>query len=166
MRYFIISICLGLLTACASGTQNRQASQDQQYVLPHPEATPFDARQNAKANLEAAMAQAYRQNKRTLTIMGANWCDDSRALAGHLFTQRFQQLIAENYVLNFIDVGNKDRNIDIAQGFGLEAISYIPTIIITTPQGQVVNFDRALELSNSAKRSGDDIYAYFEGYTK
>jgi len=98
--------------------------------------------------------------------MGANWCHDSRALAGHFETQRFQTLLNENFSLVYVDVGNKDKNLEVAKGFGLETIEGTPTVIVTDPSGAVLNLADAPSWRNAASRDGDDIYIYFAKYAE
>ncbi len=135
------------------------------HIVEH-EARPYDETRNAQEDVERALADAARFNKRALIVMGANWCHDSRALAGVFETSRFQTLINANYILTYVDVGQKNRNIDIAKDFGLKAgIVGTPTVIITEANGQVLNLDTAPTWRNAASRNEDEIFIYFEGFT-
>jgi len=129
----------------------------------HPEARPFDETRDASADVDAALAQGMAESKITLVVMGANWCHDSRALAGW-FTQDedIMGLLDRNFVVTYVDVGQKDRNIDIAQRFGIEKIVGTPTMIMVDYDGTVLNKLTAVDWRNSASRSKDDIILELE----
>lgn len=129
----------------------------------HPEARPFDPAPSiiAQEAVDETLAEAALTGKHAMIVMGADWCHDSRALAGWFETPRFQAMLSENYVVRYVDVAQKDRNIDVAQRFGLDNIVGTPTIIITNSQGEVLNLDTAPTWRNAASRSEDEIYDYF-----
>jgi len=97
--------------------------------------------------------------------MGANWCHDSRGLAYHFENPEFRaEHITPYFEQVYIDVGEKNRNIDIAQKFGLEDIKGTPTIFVLTTDGEVLNLDTAPTWRNAASRSKEEIIEYFKGY--
>ncbi len=133
-------------------------------AVEHPEFLAFDTDANiiAQDTVKATLSEAALTGKHAIIVMGANWCHDSRALAGWFQTSRFEALLQGNFVVNYVDVGEKDRNIDIAQSFGLDEIVGTPTIIVTNSEGEVLNLDTAPTWRNAASRDEDSIYDYFE----
>ena len=101
--------------------------------------------------------------KHVLLVMGANWCHDSRALAGWLETPRFQQLVDAEYELVYVNIGmpqtGDGHNLEIARRFGLEELPGTPNLLVLTPLGTLVNADTATTWRNAASRSEDEIYA-------
>jgi len=131
------------------------------------EPRPFDSEANAWADLNTTLMAAKTNGKMSLVVMGANWCHDSRGLASHFEDTEFRtQYIDPYYEQVYIDVGEKDRNIDIAHKFGLEAIVGTPTVFFVTSDGDVLNLDDATGWRNSASRSREDIIASLLSYTK
>ena len=131
------------------------------------EPRPYHAEADASADLEATLAAAQTSGKLGLIVMGANWCHDSRGLAGHFESESFKTNIIEpNYELVYIDVGEKDRNFHIAQRFGLDEIVGTPTVFIVTGEGEVLNFDTAPTWRDAASRSREEIEDYFTEYAK
>ena len=61
-------------------------------------------------------------------------------------------------------MGQKNRNIDQAQKFGLSEIVGTPTVFVTNSEGVVLNSETAPTWRNAASREEDDIYDYFRGY--
>lgn len=157
---FLGALLLACLTvACTSVAPTRVA-----LAAEHPEARPYDETRDATADVNATLAEATTLGKHAIIVMGANWCHDSRALAGWFETERFRSLLSENFVVRYVDVGQKDRNIDIAQRFGIGDIVGTPTVIVTDTKGTVLNLETAPTWRNAASRDEDAIYAYFSGF--
>lgn len=171
MKYFIMTAAALALTGCATaggqGTTSNAPSNTKhaQPIIGHPDATPFVATANAKADVAEALRVAKAEDKFGLIVMGANWCHDSRSLAGLFQTPRFQTLLGDNYSLAYVDVGQKDKNLDVAKDFGLSTIEGTPTVFVTSSSGKVLNLDDAPTWRDAASRDSDDIYAYFAKYT-
>lgn len=127
-----------------------------------PEARSYVASETATADVNAALTRANRSGKRVLLVMGANWCGDSRALAGWLATERFEDLIDRKYELVFVDIGmpaaSGRRNVEIARGFGVTELPGSPNVLVITGDGVLVNPTTAANWRNAASRSSDDIY--------
>lgn len=154
-----VAACLALaLSACAGGPVPKTAE-----APAHPEARVYDVRPDAMADVDAALTRAATNGKRVLLVMGANWCHDSRTLAGWLETPRLTALVAEQYELVFVNVGmpqsGDGHNLDIARRFGLTEFPGTPAVLVLTGDGQLVNPDTATSWRNAASRSEDAIYA-------
>ena len=129
-----------------------------------PEARPFDADADALAQLAAAQQRAKAAGKLTLAVFGANWCHDSRALAGILATPRLRALTQAEYEVVYSDTGvpqtGNGRNLELAERLGVRDIVGTPTVL-------VLDFDRLLNTPedargwrNASTRSPDDIHAW------
>jgi len=132
-------------------------------VAPHPEAAAFSVTPDAMADVDAALARASANGKRVLLVMGADWCHDSRALAGWLETPRFAALTAQSYEVVYVDVGvpqtGEGRNLEIAKRFGLMEFPGTPALLVLTADGKAVNLDTAASWRNAGSRSEDAIFA-------
>ena len=142
------------LSACATASAGT--------ALDHPEARSFAIAKDPSAQVDAALSSAAAKNTHVLLVMGANWCHDSRALAGWLETPRFQDLIAKEYELVFVNVGmpqtGDGHNLDIAQRFGLDELPGTPNVLVIEGSGSLINADTATTWRNAASRSEDEIY--------
>ena len=97
MKTLIAPLLALSLAACATTSHVATPS--------HPEAKSFAVSEDAGADVDAALERAMASGKHVLLVMGANWCHDSRALAGWLETPRFQELVEAEYELVFVNVG-------------------------------------------------------------
>ena len=134
-------------------------------VPAHPEARPFDAAADAEAAVDAALARALVADKKVILVMGANWCHDSRGLAGWFAEPRFAAMLDAKYQLVYVDVGHKDRNLDIARRFGVDEIRGTPTVLVLSSRGELLNPRSAPKWRNAASRDEDDIFVYFDRFT-
>ena len=131
----------------------------------HPEARPFESSADAGAAVDAALARAGIADKRVILVMGANWCHDSRGLSGWFAEPRFAAMLEPKYEIVYVDVGQKDRNIDIAGRFGLKSIKGTPTVLVLSPRGALLNRKSAPKWRDAASREEEDIFAYFDQFT-
>jgi len=161
MKYLSLLLIAFLTIACSSASHVSSA-----LAAEHPEARPFDPDPTLLAQdvVDEALANAATSGKHAIVVMGANWCHDSRALAGWFETPRFQKLLNDHFEVRFIDVGKKDRNIDVAQRFGIIDIVGTPTIIVTDSNGDVLNLETAPTWRNAASRTEDKIFEYFAAF--
>lgn len=139
------------------------------HALPdHPEARLYEADRDAVADVDAALARAAARQTRILVVMGANWCHDSRALAGWFETPRFAEMLDRRYELVYVDVGypqeGEGRNIHVAQGFGVDEIVGTPTVLVLSPEGALLNLETAPSWRNAASRSEDEVFDYFAAF--
>ena len=153
MRYLSLLFAMCLAVACTSVTHVPIAS-----AAEHPEALLLEADRDAHADVDAALSQGAAEDKITLVAMGANWCHDSRALAGWFSTDEdITAVLDRDFVVAYVDVAQKNRNIDVAQRFGIESIVGTPTVIMVAPDGTVLNRDTAVTWRNSASRTKAEI---------
>jgi thiol-disulfide isomerase/thioredoxin len=131
----------------------------------HPEARPFEKSANATEQVDAGLARAEIADKKVIVVMGANWCHDSRGLAGWFAEPRFAAMLAAKYEIVYVDVGQKDRNIDIGQRFGIKSIKGTPTVLVLSPDGALLNRKSAPKWRDAASREEEDIFAYFDQFT-
>ena len=135
----------------------------------HPEARPFVETDNATGKIDNAVALAVKNDKRVIVILGANWCHDSRSLAGWLATPRFVTMLNERYEIVFVDVGmpqtQNGRNLDIAQRFGFNKMKSTPLVIVLSSDGRMLNSRKsAISWRNAAIRNENAIFAYFNNF--
>lgn len=129
----------------------------------HPEARSYDAGIDAMAAVDAALVRAEARDTRVLVVLGANWCHDSRALAGWLETPRFAALVAARYELMFVNVGmpqtGDGHNLHVARRFGLGTLPGTPAVLVLRADGSAVNLDSAGSWRNAASRTEEAIFA-------
>jgi len=158
MRFlFLLLLAMAAMTA-------PESARAEQTAAAHPEARPFEESADATAQVDAALARAQLNEKRVILVMGANWCHDSRGLAGWFAQPRFAAMLEAKYELVYVDVGHRDRNIDIARRFDLKAIKGTPTVLVLSSSGDLLNRQSAPKWRDAASREQDDIFAYLDQF--
>lgn len=123
---------------------------------------PYPAHADAHADLQKAQDLARTNHLPVLVFFGANWCEDCRSLARSLQQPANARLMAESFNVVKVDVGNFDRNLDIAKQFGDPIENGIPAAVLVSPSDQVLYSTKAGELSNARRMSASGVHDFFE----
>ena len=119
-----------------------------------PKPKPYDESADARADLNNALQQAKSQGKRVLVVFGANWCADCQALAKLMASGPVADHVAQRYVVTKVDVGDFNKNLDLARQMGEATKKGIPAVAVLAADGAFVRATQAGELA-SARRMGD-----------
>ncbi len=125
----------------------------------------FDPAADAMADVDAALARAGARDAKTLIVLGGNWCHDSRGFAWLLEQPEVAPVLA-GYELVFVDVGFRDRNLDVPQRFGVERLEGTPTVLVVSPEGALLNADSVEEWRTASQREPEDVAAYLSAWTE
>ncbi len=123
----------------------------------------YPERTDARAALDAALADAARSGKTLLVVFGADWCHDSRALAQVLMSDRFRKEFAPRYAVVFIDAGKpqtgQGHNEDLLPRFGVTRLKGTPAMFTVAPNGRQINSRKdALSWRNAASRGETAVF--------
>lgn len=124
-------------------------------------ALPYNESADAKAEIRQALTQSGRDKVPVLVIFGANWCEDCRALDAALKQGRNAELMAHSFRVVKVDVGNFDRNLDVAAAYGNPIKKGIPAAVVLSPANQVLYATRPGELADARRMSESGIYDFF-----
>ncbi|KUM02543.1 thioredoxin family protein [Chromobacterium subtsugae] len=123
---------------------------------------PYDEKADAQAELRQTLAAAQQSHLPVLLILGANWCEDCRALDAALKSGKSAELIARAFKVVKVDVGNFDHNLDIDAAYGHPIAKGIPAAVVLSPDNKVLYATRAGELADARRMSETGIYEFFE----
>ena len=128
------------------------------------EPRPFAERADAKADIGAALSAAKASGRKVIVIFGANWCRDSRGLAKMFATPPLKNLIENNFELVWVDVGVRDKNLDIVRQYGAPLIG-TPTVLILSADGAPLNVETASDWRKAESRTLDEALVYFGSFS-
>lgn len=114
-------------------------------------ALPYDEQADARADVQSALAQARQLNKKVLVVFGANWCPECRHLDQEIARGK-TALKRDEFVMVKVDVGNFNKNTDLARAYGNVIRKGIPAAVILTADNQVVFRGRLAHLTSPYKR--------------
>jgi thioredoxin 1 len=121
---------------------------------------PYDEAADPHVALRSALVEARSQHKDVLVIFGANWCEDCRDLDKAMHGSS-ASLIDPLFVVVKINVGNFDKNLDLAARYGNPIQKGIPAAVLVTPTDKVVYSTKAGELANARRMGDSGIYDFF-----
>lgn len=122
---------------------------------------PYDEKADARVDIARAIESARAAHREVLLVFGANWCKDCRMLDAELKQGRLARLMAERYVVVKVDVGNFDKNLDLAQRYDNPIKKGIPSIAVLDGAGKPVFVTRAGELASARSMGETAIYDFF-----
>lgn len=122
---------------------------------------PYDEAADAKVQLASAVAQARTDHRPVLVVFGANWCPDCRALDMAMKSGRNAELIASEFRVVKVDVGRFDRNVEVADKYGVPLKKGIPAVAIVTADDRAIYATKAGELADARSMSEDGLYRFF-----
>ena len=122
---------------------------------------PYNERADARAELTQALADAKAAHLPVLLIFGANWCEDCRALDAALKQDRNAALMAKEFKLVKVNVGNFDHNLDIVNRYGNPIRQGIPAAVILSADGQVIYATLAGELASARRMNDEGVEGFF-----
>jgi thioredoxin 1 len=126
---------------------------------------PYDEAADAKAGVSQALTAAQHDGKKVLLVFGANWCKDCRELDKALHGKS-QSLIDGKFVVVKVDVGNFDKNLDLANTYGNPIKKGIPAAVLLTADNKVLYSTKGGELANARSMGDNGIYDFFDTVVK
>ncbi len=138
-------VCGAATSALAVGLPPPTGLPSQQ---PVPDAHPYVIGADAHAQVAAAFAAAKQSGKAVLIDFGANWCPDCRMLTGVLQMPQVRPWKDSHFESVSVNVDHLNVNMDIAAQYGVQ-IKQIPTVLVLTADGKLLNPDGTLTLGNA-----------------
>lgn len=119
----------------------------------------YDSTANAEQDIQNAIKAAKMENKRVLLMFGANWCPWCQRLHHLIETnERVNQYLHEHYELVLVDLGKRDRNMQIDKRYGSPNKLGIPVFVILDSNGNQIHTQEtgALEYPKGSAKKGHD----------
>ena len=112
--------------------------------------------------IETARAQAALEGKRVAVVFGADWCPDCYAFESSLKHRLVAPIVQPAYVIVKVSVGNRNRNLELMEGYGMAVENGIPAVAVLEPDGSLVAAQRQGEFRNaSSLLSVAEIVSFF-----
>ena len=165
-----------LLAACGDADERVLTPPDVAAMTYAPDAQPYDPGLDADAAVDEALVRAAQTDRLVLISMGGNWCPDCRVLSGMMKTGALADYIDDRFEVVRVDVGRPvaaetgggfagyERNRAVAERFGQGAFEGVPTLLIVTPEGEVLNANEPSIFRNARDRNPQDLADYLHRY--
>jgi thiol:disulfide interchange protein len=99
----------------------------------------------AATDLKAALQSAAATHKRVLLDFGGNWCPDCQVLDIYFHDEHNKPLLEANYVLVHVNIGERDRNLDIAKTYDIQIDKGVPALAVLGSDGKALYSQRTGE---------------------
>ena len=86
----------------------------------------------------AALTQAKREHKRVILDFGGDWCGDCQVLDTYLHQSPNLNLLENNFLVAHIDIGHRDKNLDVAQRYNVPLGPGVPALAVLDASGKVL----------------------------
>jgi hypothetical protein len=124
----------------------------------------YDPARDADADVATAAENARANGRMLMIVLGGNWCHDSRGLASYFAEDDFRSMLRRRYEIVYVDVGMRDRNLQIPARYGITSLTGTPTVLIISPEGQLLNRGTASSWRNAASRRRATVYSAFANF--
>ena len=117
---------------------------------------------DAKAEIRAALAKAARTHKRVLLDFGGNWCYDCHVLEAAFHQADVSPLVAGNFIVVHVDIGQMDKNLDMAQKYKVLLDRGVPALAVLAPDGTLLYSQQHGEFESARNMDPDDLIAFLK----
>jgi len=121
----------------------------------------YDEVADAQADVQRALTDAALARVPVLLVFGANWCGDCKVLDLAFKSGAAAPLIQRNFRVVKVNVGRFDRNLDLADRYGVPLKRGIPAVAVLSPQGMALYATRAGELADARTMGDTGIHDFF-----
>lgn len=123
-------------------------------------AGPYDEAADARADVQRALTDASLARMPVLVVFGANWCGDCKVLDLALKSGGVAALVQQHFRVVKVNVGRFDRNVDLAERYGVPLKRGIPAIAVLSGQGVPLYATTAGELADARKMGDTAIHDF------
>jgi len=124
---------------------------------------PLDQKQiynpSGDANTEIAegLRAAAAGHKRLLVVFGGNWCFDCHVLDEAFHSPEIAPTLNKSFVVVHIDIGNMDKNLDVAKKYDVPIERGVPAIAVLDSDGKLLFSQKRGEFEAARSMAPEDI---------
>lgn len=101
-------------------------------------ATIYPDPSHAKADIAAAIKTASATHKRILVDFGGDWCPDCKMLDIYFHDKTNGPIVAANFVVVHVNIGNEDTNLDVADKYHVPVKKGVPAMAVLDEHGKLL----------------------------
>jgi len=116
----------------------------------------------APAEIAFALGAAGKDHKRVLLVFGGNWCYDCHVLDATFRSKAIAPLVNRNYHVVHVNVGDYDRNLDLAKKYEIPLEKGVPSLAILDPDGKLVVSQKKGEFESTVRIGPEDVVQFLK----
>jgi len=157
-RWHIFSLSTLMITAIGAPAASAQARTP----LPSPTQIRniYPDGVDAKAEIADALRAAAKTNRRVLLVFGGNWCYDCHVLDAAFHSPEIAPTLNENYVLVHVNIGEYDKNLDLAEKYQIPLKKGVPAAAVLKSNGTLVVSQKNQEFEKARTMATEDVLAF------
>ena len=102
----------------------------------------------ADTDLAAALQTAAATHRRIIIDFGGNWCPDCHVLDTYLHDEANRALVEAHFLVVHVNIGQMDRNLDLAQRYGVPLRRGVPALAVLDTDGRLLYSQTGGEFEN------------------
>jgi thioredoxin 1 len=111
----------------------------------------------AKIDLDAALATAAATHKRVLLDFGGNWCTDCHILDLYFHDSANKPILDANYVVVHVNIGRRDANLDIAERYQIPLRKGVPALAVLGEHGDLLYSQKTGEFEGMRRMQSSSV---------
>jgi len=115
---------------------------------------------DAHQQIQEALTRARHEHKNLLLVFGADWCYDCHVLAKAFKRPDIASVLNANYELVNIDIGNGDKNLDLAAQYQLPLNRGVPAVAVLDSSGNLLFSQKSGEWERARALGPQDLIAF------
>ena len=122
----------------------------------------YPAAANAHEDIRQALLKAGAEHKNVLLVFGGDWCIDCHLLDLYFHDPGNASLLAANYVVVDVNIGEYDRNLDLTSKYGIPLSKGVPALVVLDGSGRVLYAQRNAEFENMRVKDASAVTAFLQ----
>lgn len=158
-RRFLHALLIALILPAGAAVRSQTPDPP-----PEKPADIYDAKADAKAQINQALDTAKRHNKRVLVEFGANWCHWCHKLhAVFSKAETVAPVIRGEYLVVPVDVGKWDKNLDLVKAYEADIENYgLPFLTVLDADGKVLVNQNTGDLEDGQRHDLAKVEAFLK----
>ena len=132
----------------------------------NPKAQIYPSPEEAPAEIAVQLAAAAKDHKRVLLVFGGNWCYDCHVLDATFRSKQIAPLVNENYHVVHVNVGNYDKNLDLAKKYEIPLEKGVPSLAVLDPDGKLVVSQKKGEFESTTRIGPEDVVQFLKQWKR
>ena len=120
----------------------------------------YNASIDAHQEVVEAVKKAGAEHKRVLVVFGGNWCFDCHVLDEAFHSADIAPTLNKSFVVIHVDIGQMDRNLDIAKQYDIPLERGVPAIAVLDSDGKLLFSQKRGEFEAARSMAPEDILAF------
>ncbi len=161
-RRNILSFCMAFALALIVVHCGLPPALQAQMAMPFVKRDIYSATADPSKDIPAAIRQAKLGHKRIILDFGGNWCGDCIVLDMYMHQSPNAELIQKHFVLVHIDIGQYDRNVEVAKRYRVPTEKGVPALAILDSTGKLLFSQRNKEFEKMGAVTPRDVTEFLK----